>query len=182
MRVERRRLGVRSQRGVSLLEVLISLFIVGIGVLGLIGMQAKAISNQKDSFDRKAAAELVAQISERMRANHLGFMGNAYTSSFLPGAAIATAAACVTGSPCSPTTLAQSDLAAWHRVIRDRLVDSGAVVAPAPTGATIGTGANSVFVTMIWREARPTTGVDPACSALGLSDATQRCLTAQVFP
>ena len=170
------------QVGASLLEVLISLFIVGIGVLGLIGMQAKAISNQKDSFDRKAAAELVAQISERMRANHLGFMGNSYSSSFLPGVAVGTGTACVSGTPCSPAALAGNDLIAWHRAIRDRLLDSGAIISPAPTGSSIGAGANSVFVTLIWREARPTTGVDPACSAVGLSDAGQRCLMAQVFP
>ena len=62
------------QRGLSMIEILVTLTIVAFGLLGLLGLQARALSFQKDSFDRKAAAELVAQLAERMRANHLGFL------------------------------------------------------------------------------------------------------------
>ena len=175
----------RRQRGVSLLEVMISLLIVGIGVLGLIGMQARAMSNQRDSFDRKAAAELLAQISERMRANHLGFMGNAYLSSLLPGGTITPpgGTGCVTGSPCLPADLAAADLFAWQTMIRSRLPDGGAVVAGSAGGGTgIGSGSNSVRITMVWREASPTSGADAGCTAVGVTDPAFRSLVGEVFP
>jgi type IV pilus assembly protein PilV len=42
------------QRGLSMIEILVTLTIVAFGVLGLLGLQARALSFQKDSFDRKA--------------------------------------------------------------------------------------------------------------------------------
>ena len=174
---------LQRQRGVSLLEVMISLVIVGIGVLGLIGMQARAMSNQRDSFDRKAAAELMAQISERMRANHLGFMANNYASTLLPADAVGTATACVLASPCTAAQQASSDLVSWHTQIRNRLPSSGAVIGTSgAAGSVIGSGANSMRITMIWREASPTGGTDAACAAVGVNDGSFRCLVGEVFP
>ena len=68
----------RLQAGLSMIEVLVSLTIVAFGVLGLLGLQARALSFQRDSFDRRTAAEMVAQLAERMRANHLGLTGGLY--------------------------------------------------------------------------------------------------------
>ena len=68
----------RVQAGLSMLEVLVSLTIVAFGVLGLLGLQARALSFQKDSFDRRTAAEMVAQLAERIRANHMGLVNGDY--------------------------------------------------------------------------------------------------------
>lgn len=173
----------RAVAGSSLLEVLVSLVIVAVGLLGLIGMQARATGSQKDSFDRKAAAELLSQIGERMRANHLGFMGSAYASTLLPGTAPAAAPGCIATAPCTPATVAAMDLATWHLAMRDRLPDSGAVITPAGgPGAALGAGAASMRVTLAWREARPTTGAVEECTAIGIGDPGYRCLSAEVFP
>ncbi len=61
-----------------MIEVLVSLTIVAFGVLGLLGLQARALSFQRDSFDRRTAAEMVAQLAERIRANHLGLTTGLY--------------------------------------------------------------------------------------------------------
>ena len=171
------------ERGVSLVEVLVGLVIIAIGLLGLMGMQARALSLQKDAFDRNAAAELISQLGERMRANHLGFMDNRYTSSLLPGDTVGTAASCTSATPCTPATLAQSDLVNWHRDLRARLPDAGAVVTPTgPAGAVIGAGAISMRVTLVWREVNANSGADAACAAIGIGDDPYRCLAAEVFP
>ena len=68
----------RLQAGLSMIEVLVSLTIVAFGVLGLLGLQARALSFQRDSFDRRTAAEMVTQFAERMRANHLGLTNGLY--------------------------------------------------------------------------------------------------------
>ncbi|MGE0313907.1 MAG: type IV pilus modification protein PilV [Lautropia sp.] len=170
-------------RGLSLIEVLVSLVIISIGLLGLIGMQARSISGQKDSFDRKAAAELLGQLTERMRANHLAFMNNDYASSLLPGAALPVAGACVAGAPCTPVQVAALDLMNWYQDLRARLPESGAVVAPTgPVGAAMGAGASSMRITVIWREANPNSGADARCTAVGVVDDSYRCLAAEVFP
>ena len=70
------------QHGLSMIEILVTLTIVAFALLGLLGLQARALSYQKDSFDRKAAAELVSNLAERMRANHLGFGDGNYDNDF----------------------------------------------------------------------------------------------------
>lgn len=173
----------RPQHGVSMIEVLVGLVIIAVGLLGLMGMQARALSLQKDSFDRNAAAEMISQLTERMRANHLGFMANRYASSLLPGVAIGTASACVAATPCTPQTLAAADLVNWHRSLRARLPDAGAVVAASGgAGAAMGAGATSMRITVIWRELNPTSGTDAACTAVSVTDVQYRCLAAEVFP
>ena len=67
-----------TQSGLSMVEILVTLTIVAFGLLGLLGLQARALTFQKDSFDRKSAAEMVTQLAERMRANHLGFTAGDY--------------------------------------------------------------------------------------------------------
>ena len=67
-----------------MIEVLVSLTIVAFGVLGLLGLQARALSFQKDSFDRRTAAEMVAQLSERIRANHMGLVNGDYNTATAP--------------------------------------------------------------------------------------------------
>ncbi len=169
--------------GLSLIEVLVSIVIISVGLLGLIGMQARSMSGQKDSFDRKAAAELLGQLTERMRANHLAFMDNAYASSLLPGATLSSASACLPASPCSPAQVAALDLMNWRQDLRARLPDSGAVVAPTgPMGAAMGAGATSMRITVVWRESSPNIGADAQCAAIGIADASYRCLAAEVFP
>ena len=51
-------------------------------VLGLLGLQARALSFQRASFDRRTAAEMVAQSAERVRANHMGLVSGSYAGTF----------------------------------------------------------------------------------------------------
>ena len=76
-----------TQSGMSMVEILVTLTIVAFGLLGLLGLQARALTFQKDSFNRKSAAEMVAQLAERMRANHLGFVSGNYDFDFSAAAA-----------------------------------------------------------------------------------------------
>ena len=55
-----------SQRGVALVEALISVLIFSFGVLGLIGLQANAINFSVDAEDRSRAALLANEIASSM--------------------------------------------------------------------------------------------------------------------
>ena len=54
------------QSGVALLEVLVSILIFSFGVLGLIGLQARAVSISTDAEDRNRAALLANDIASTM--------------------------------------------------------------------------------------------------------------------
>lgn len=55
-----------SQRGVSLLEVLVAIVIVSVGVLGLVGLQARATQLSVGAEDRNRAAMLVDEVAAQM--------------------------------------------------------------------------------------------------------------------
>ncbi|MET3379025.1 type IV pilus modification protein PilV [Variovorax paradoxus] len=59
----------RSQHGVAMIEVLVAVLILSFGVLGLIGLQARAINVANDAEDRNQAALLADEIIAAMWIN-----------------------------------------------------------------------------------------------------------------
>src|SRR5687768_10359068 len=180
----------RLQAGLSMIEVLVSLTIVAFGVLGLLGLQARALSFQRDSFDRRTAAEMVAQLTERMRANHLGLTDGRYappTASYLhsttPTPALITS--CAIPTACTTTELAFRDWTQWVAEYRQRSPGAAAYL------QWILTDRRSVTISVAWPEPQQTSGVaDPICTeisgrlglAAGVIPANYRCFTTAVFP
>lgn len=71
-----------TQRGVSLLEVLIALFVLSIGLVGVAALQANALQANHGSLLRSQATNLAYDIGDRMRANREAALDNAYEGSF----------------------------------------------------------------------------------------------------
>ncbi len=167
------------QRGLSMIEILVTLTIVAFALLGLLGLQARALSYQKDSFDRKAAAELVSNLAERMRANYLGFTAGNYDNDFDDGDATPGVTAC---SPCTPAQLATKDIDEWRIDLRRRIA-GGASYIQWDVGIP-----EWVVVTVAWPEPQsaPGPGQDGVCDALNGGGATipnnYRCYQTRVFP
>ena len=63
------------QKGVALLEVLVAILLFSLGVLGLIGLQARAISSSIDADDRNRAALLANDIASLMWINKTVTLG-----------------------------------------------------------------------------------------------------------
>lgn len=59
----------RRQAGVALLEVLVSVLLFSLGLLGLIGLQARAISLSSDAEDRNRASLLANEVVAMMWLN-----------------------------------------------------------------------------------------------------------------
>jgi len=57
------------QRGVGMIEVLITLFILSIGLLGVASLQFVASKSNADALNRTQAVLVAQQFSERLRAN-----------------------------------------------------------------------------------------------------------------
>jgi type IV pilus assembly protein PilV len=169
--------------GVTLIEVMVTLLIIGVGLLGLLGLQAKSLAGHKDTMDRKAAAEMVSQIGERMRANHLGFLEDSYTMAVRTTDATPAAPSCGVTTNCTSAEIASLDKAIWIANMRKRIPESGAyIVTSAGASATMLSNGSSVRVTIVWREAQDLVYSDAACADVGVTDTKFRCLSAEVFP
>lgn len=63
------RTAFKRQQGVSLLEVLISVVVLSIGLLGLAGLQAVSLKNNTSAYQRGLATMLAYDVIDRMRAD-----------------------------------------------------------------------------------------------------------------
>jgi type IV pilus assembly protein PilV len=92
-----------------MMEVLVSVFVLSIGVLGVGGLQVTAKRSNFEATQRATAAALAQDIIERMRSNpdELGVYTDAGVGREIDGTTM-TAVDC--SADCAPTTLAQYDL------------------------------------------------------------------------
>ncbi len=58
------------QRGFTLVEVLVSVVILSIGVLGAVGMQAASLQSNREVRYQVLAASMARELAEKMRGNH----------------------------------------------------------------------------------------------------------------
>lgn len=98
------------QQGVSLVEVLVSVLVVSIGMLGAAALSAAAMRNNQGSYERTQTAILTQGIFDAMRAN-LGAVGaGGYdTGGYVCSVAGATA------------SLAASDIARWVATVKSQI-------------------------------------------------------------
>lgn len=115
--------------GFSLIEVLVSILIISVGVLGLIAMQARAIQYTQDSAQRNTAAMLAEDLIEMIRSNRgavLSPNGVVLSSSnyYKPASSAFSSslvANCRNTTGCSPEELAADQLTHWVRQVRNSL-------------------------------------------------------------
>ncbi|MBF0674976.1 type IV pilus modification protein PilV [Pseudomonas sp.] len=97
--------------GFSLIEVLVTLLLVSIGIIGLVAMQARAIQYTQDSVQRNHAAMLASDLFELIKANPTQI--DTYSFSSLPAAA-SSATECIGLA----NTAASKQLECWSRDVR----------------------------------------------------------------
>lgn len=124
--VDRRRRGgtlPRANAGVGLVEVLVTVLVLSIGLLGVAGLQATGLRQNHDAFLRTQATVLAYDIIDRMRANQIGAQAGDYDNQ-----AGAVQAACTTNPGCSPAAMAQNDVFQWNAAISRSLTSGQGVV------------------------------------------------------
>lgn len=113
-------------QGFTLIEVLVAALVLGVGLLGLVSLQAKALQYNQQAYLYSQASFLVSDIVERMRVN--SSVVDQYTIDFNdPGAGVSTDL-CVAGN-CTAAQLADWDVTVWKTSLEDSLPDGdGAIV------------------------------------------------------
>ncbi len=102
------------QRGFSLVEVLITLVIMSIGMLGIAGLYVQSMQAGRTSTFRHHAVTLASDVADRIRANPLA--GVAYA------AANGVDSNCVTGGiDCDAAEMAGNDILLWQDQARESL-------------------------------------------------------------
>jgi len=152
--------------GYILLEVLVTIVILVIGLLGLAGFQIRVSVAETEAYQRAQALVLAQDMVDRIYANRVNaatyVMNDVGTSSF----------DCTT----TPTSV-QADICEWHTAL------TGA--AEKISGASIGTllggrgcvtagGANEYFVTIVWQGYVPTVAPGAACGTNAYGSETLR--------
>lgn len=135
------------QTGSSLIEVLVSVFILTLGLLGAASMQITSLRAAESAFGRTQAAFLSHTILDAMRAN-MGSDGTVKTAYRSPGEA-STAPLCNPATIATGDSVATEDLRSWIGNLQANLGSDacGGVHCDA-------TDPNLCTVTVIWDEHR----------------------------
>ena len=139
----------RSQRGFTLIEILVTVFILAIGLLGLAGLILEGMRNNQGAYLRTQASILAYDMADRMRANK---PRAADYADFSTDGASTTLPACASDAAgCTPAGQAQVDMVEWTRQIQG--AGSDVVLLPGGVGTIDFDSANSVYtITVTWDE------------------------------
>ncbi|AWF79865.1 type IV pilus modification protein PilV [Microbulbifer sp. A4B17] len=149
------------QKGATLIEVLVSVLVLAVGLLGLAATQVMSLKNGNGAHHRYMAALAAQEIIERMRANPTGTIDGEYDGTVGGSGDGGSSSTPDCSSACSVSELAELDLYEWELILSSNL--------PAATG-TIAHNSGEVTVTISWSEQH--TGENYGELDGGLDDAT----------
>jgi type IV pilus assembly protein PilV len=101
-----------SQRGVTLIEVLVAMLVFSLGLIGAAALMAMAARSNHAAYLRTQVTFLAQNMAERMRANLIGVWNGDYNGSYPD----ASAQDCTAG--CTPRQLALRDRQRWSSQLR----------------------------------------------------------------
>lgn len=144
-----------SQRGTSLIEVLVALVILVIGLIGIFNLHIVAKHSSFESFQQTLASYYANDIVSRMKLNRtqLARYDGQYT-----GTPEVVGKACINATLCSPAELQQWDIFEWQSAFTGGAETVGTQNVgglDSPTACIEVTNRN-VLVVIVWRGIRKT--------------------------
>jgi len=106
------------QTGFTLIEVMVSLVVLAVGMLGIAAMYIESLRSGHMSVSYTNAVTLAADMADRIRANSLGI--NAYIGAGNGNGTAGGNSNCVNGViDCTPAQLAVDDLFWWYEDVKN---------------------------------------------------------------
>jgi type IV pilus assembly protein PilV len=176
------------QRGVTLIEVLIAIFVTSIGLLGIAGLEVYSKQSGFEALQRTTASMLLNDIAEKMRANP-GALA-IYQGATVGGGSLSTPSTDCTTTACNASDMATYDLWEWEQLLDGATEqqggnDTGGLA--SPTGCIESGGSAGVYtVSLAWRGTTPLTNpTSSSCgedtSVHGTSNEYRRVMTIDVY-
>jgi len=103
----------KHQHGFTMIEVLIAAVVLGVGLLGLAGMQAQSLQFNYSAYQRSQANILAYDIIDRMRANGPEVLIGSYNQALGNGPTSNTDCQAA-GANCSAGDMAAFDITEWE--------------------------------------------------------------------
>ncbi len=146
----------RRMRGTSMIEVLVTLVIVAIGLLGLAGLQSRLQISEMESYQRAQALILLNDMASRLAANR------ANAASYITAGPLGAGMSC----PTSTATRQESDAGEWCNALQGAAETLGG----SRVGAMVGgrgciepVGADAFLITVAWQGLTPIAAPVPTC-------------------
>ncbi|ALF90749.1 hypothetical protein RSUY_44460 (plasmid) [Ralstonia solanacearum] len=173
----------RRQAGFSILETLVTLIVVGVGLLGLAKIQAASVSSTQNSRVRSLIALQTESLAAAMHANKGFWAAGLAPSTFTVSGttvtdASGTLSATVSGcsSACTPSQLAAYDVQAWASAMNAKFPSYSTTVT---CSTTVGVPV-SCNVTVSWSEKY--VAINSMTAASGVTSSATQSFTLYVQP
>ena len=170
--------GAGRQRGITMIEALVTIVITAVGLLALAGLQTRMHRAEMEAYQRAQATVLLTYISDRINANRKNSMS--YVTAAPVGASNGI-------QDCAALTGANLDLCEWNNLLAGAAETRGGVSVGAMIGArgcVVNTDAampRKFTIAVVWQGL--TTTVAPASTNCGSGDYTDdRARRALVAP
>jgi type IV pilus assembly protein PilV len=139
-----------SQRGVTLIEVLVTVIILSVGLLGIVGLQSRLQTSEMEAYQRSQALLLLNDMASRIAVNRNAAADYA-PATFEVGAGI-------NNCPTTTATQQQRDTGEWCEALKG----AGELSSGSKVGALIGgrgcvesLGDGEYMVTVAWQGLMP---------------------------
>lgn len=162
-----------NEKGFSLLEVMISSFIIAVGILGLAAMQSIALKSSLEVQQRSLADSLLLDIVERMELNHIWLADelNNYKVESVVDYSVTTPTCGATLS-CSDADLKINDLLEWKSKLLAAHVTGDSHGLIGADGCIDADDDGNITVVLSWTS---TTGIADATASFPSGDFRKTC-------
>jgi type IV pilus assembly protein PilV len=137
----------RTASGFTLIEILVTLVILMIGLLGIAGLMAQGQRASFEAYQRQQALALANDMAERIKANRPGVDGTAVAATYADVVSLGTPAGtggmfanlvAGTTTNCALTNCTMADVVAYDAALWDGLITGAAAETDRTSGDAIG--------------------------------------------
>ena len=141
------------QRGISLIESLIALIITALGILGVVGVQMRTLTDSSSTVRRAQAIRLIEDLSERMKVNPnaVATLDN-YLTTFSQKSSDLDRPSDNCASGCTRANQASYDRYLWKQAVEGLPTGKAQVFIPPAETSIDAQGRRQLGVMIAWRE------------------------------
>ena len=150
------------QTGFTLIEILVTVFVLAFGLLGFAALQTEGMKNNRVAELRSVVTQSTYNIADRIRANVGGAVSGTYVANSSPAVAYdceTSFAGTVVANKCSSIEMANSDLDRWYAALGDALPSGTGSITCVDADATDAdscTRGSLYSINVIWEESART--------------------------